>query len=347
MSQSPGTLRSVVQRSALVCASALALSACGTPAASPHPVNGTPSINISVPLSSVACTGSDSCVAVGTSQSAVGPTTAGEVRLKSGRWVGVGVPSDASAYVTSASCGQSQCLFGGTQSTGDLVWRYDAEHRTVAALAAPTTGTGVTSISCVANLSCMLADATLTGPRLLTTTDAGATWTTQSTPTTNSGDRVEQLACTSSLNCLAVTQLAAGGVDISVTNDGGATWTSTATDISANASTVSSLSCITRQCTMAYVTSSGTDVARSTDFAGQWTGVHGVAATAGLVACTRTKHCVIAGQSGGSTPWIETTVGRHVTKVSLQYVPTPLEALSCGASVCAGVSATTVVTVRP
>jgi hypothetical protein len=331
----------------LVCASALVLSACGTQTVSVPAVNGTPSINISVPLSSVACTTSNSCVALGTSQSGGTPASAGEVRVANGRWIVIGVPGVTSGYVTGAACGRTQCLFVGAQPTGDLVWRYDATDRTVSAMTAPTTGTSVSAVSCVANLSCMMADATPAGPRLLTTTDGAATWTAQSTPTTSAGDQIAHLACVTALHCMAITQLSAGGVDISLTSDGGVTWTSTGTETAPNVTSVSSLSCIVRQCTMVYVTGSGTTVARSTDFGVRWSDFSGVGATASLVACTSAKHCVFAGRSDGSTPWIETTVGRHVAKVELHYVPSPFEALACGSSVCAGVGATTVVSVRP
>ena len=344
MSEAPGRLRSVALVSLLVCASALALSACGSTAVADQRATGSPSINISVPLSNVACTTSDSCVAVGTSQSDGAPSTAGQVRLATGRWIAIGVPAVASAFVTDGSCGSSQCLFVGQDQLGDLVWRYDATGRTVVSLSAPSDGTGASAVSCAANLTCMIADATLGGPRLLSTIDGGSSWTTQSTPTTGSGDRIVHLACTSASECLAVTQLTSGGIDISMTSDGGASWTSTASSITSNAVSVSSLSCVARTCVIVYSTASGTSVARSTDDGVKWTDLD-VGASADLVACASAKRCVISGRSG-STPWIATTVGRHVTKVTLRYVPFAIESLSCGSKVCAGVSATTVVSVR-
>ena len=347
MSRAPGTLRSISLRTALVCASALALSACGTRSSTTSaPVEGTPSINISVPLSQVACTQSNSCVAVGTSPSG-GPSAAGQVRLHDGLWVAVAVPQVATAFVTSASCARSQCLLAGSQPTGDLVWRYDAAHRDVTALAAPPGGTGVDSLSCVDTSFCMLADTTISGPRLFTTPDAGATWTPMTTPTAAAGDRIDHLACTSSSQCLAVTQLAAGGVDISSTTDGGATWSVAAIGAAPSFSSVASLSCAQRQCTMVDVTATGTGVSRGTDFGGRWGDVRAVSSTPSLVACTNAKHCVLTGRAARSTPWIETVVERHVAPVSLKYVPTPLDSLSCGTSVCAAVSATTVVSLRP
>ena len=346
MRPGPGKSRSGALIGLLVATGALALSACGTPTTSVQSVTGTPSINVSVGLSSVGCTGSDSCVAVGTSQTG-GPTTAGEVRLARGRWIAIGDPRVTSAFVTNTSCGQSQCLLVGLEPTGDLVWRYDGATRTLSALVAPVNGNGVDAVGCDAQMTCMIADTTIAGPRVMMTTDAGATWSTVSPPTSAPGDRVDHLACTSALDCLAVTQLATGGVDFSVTSDGATSWTNATTSTPADVTSVSSLSCVARQCTVVYDTDSGPKVARSTDFAARWSDLRSVGPSPRLVACASSSRCVIAGQSGRATPWIETTVGRHVVRVDLKYVPSPIEALSCGTRLCAGVGVATVLTVRP
>ena len=56
------------------------LASCATPAiVTPH-VTGLPAVSISVPLSTVACTTDNSCVAIGTSNLDVSPTSVGEYR---------------------------------------------------------------------------------------------------------------------------------------------------------------------------------------------------------------------------------------------------------------------------
>jgi len=80
-------VRSLV-RTAVVCSVAgVVLASCATSTVTKSPrVSGLPAISISVPLSSVACTTDNSCVALGTSNLDVSPTSVGEYRSANGRW---------------------------------------------------------------------------------------------------------------------------------------------------------------------------------------------------------------------------------------------------------------------
>src|SRR6202167_6439257 len=129
MSRVPASVRSLVRIVTMCSVAGVLLASCSTTtptAISPH-VTGLPAVSISVPLSTVACTTDNSCVAIGTSNLDVSPTSVGEYRSAAGRWSALVVPSaDTSPYVHSASCWRKGCLFVGSQSGGDLVWLYYA-----------------------------------------------------------------------------------------------------------------------------------------------------------------------------------------------------------------------------
>src|SRR5271154_1290659 len=120
-------VRSLARIVVMGMAAGIVLASCTTTTTvtKPH-ATGLPAISISVPLSNVACTTENSCVAIGTSNFDVSPTSVGEYRTASGRWTTIAVPSaDTSTYIQSSSCWSDGCLFVGSQSNADLVWLYD------------------------------------------------------------------------------------------------------------------------------------------------------------------------------------------------------------------------------
>ena len=70
---------------------ALALSACNSPAPGVT-VTGQPSISIDVPLGLAACTGSNSCVALGTSALASAPPVTAQYLRANGHWSALATP---------------------------------------------------------------------------------------------------------------------------------------------------------------------------------------------------------------------------------------------------------------
>jgi hypothetical protein len=345
MSRVPPSARSIVRIALGVSLAAVLLAACGSAAVVTPGVVGSPSISISVPLATVACTTSNSCVAVGTSNATVGPVSVGQYRRPNGQWSPLAVPSVPSSSIASASCWHSQCLVGGSSLNGDVIWRYDAITHSVVSLAAPSGGSDVHALTCYAALSCALVDAGVVGPpRFATTADGGTSWTTPIPIAPASHDTVTGLACASELHCIVAGETPSDLLTLNVTIDGGATWTSLATPPSWTA--LSSIECRAVHCVALVTTSSGSRFVRSSTFAARWTGT-ALSGTAIALACTTLSHCVIVGNIGPSAPWLATVHNNTVHVTSLQYVPTPLLSVACGTTICAAIGVTTVLTLTP
>ena len=345
MSRVPAGARSIVRIALGVSAAAVLLAACGTATVvTPHVV-GSPSISISVPLATVACTASNSCVAIGTSNNTVGPVSVGQYRRPNGRWSPLAVPSVPSSSIALASCWRSQCLVGGSSLSGDVLWRYDAITQSVLPLAAPPGGSDVHALSCYAALSCALVDAGVVGPpRFAITADGGTSWTTPIPITPMNHDTVTGLACASEFHCIVASETPSDLLTLIVTIDGGATWTSLTTPASWMA--LSSIECRGEHCVALVTTSNGSRFVRSSSFATGWTGKT-LSGTAIALACTTLSHCVIVGNIGPSTPWLVTVHRNTVRGTTLQYVPTPLLSVACGTTICAAIGLTTVLTITP
>ncbi|HUX05387.1 MAG TPA: hypothetical protein VMV53_10850 [Acidimicrobiales bacterium] len=326
-------------------ASGLVLAGCGTTAAVTT-IAGTPSISIAVPLRTVACTATGICVAVGTSGADAGITSAGEDRSATGAWRSLEVPAAPSSQLTTSSCWNDGCLFGGAQPSGDLVWYYNALTRTTTSVRPPARGSDVSQLSCFAPSSCALVDATgvAAGARLSFTTDAGATWSPPVGVTSTAGTRVTGLSCTSASDCLAVLTTTHATSSIESTSDAGRTWTTVVTPTSWTF--VSSLSCHALNCSALVGASSGLRFARSRDGGVTWRSF-ALDTQANAVACTATGRCVLVGQNGPLHAWLATLVHKKLSTRALQYVPSPLDDVACGARVCAAIAVSTLVALRP
>jgi hypothetical protein len=336
---------SITARLAVVAIAALVLASCGTSTntTSSTSLQGVPTIGISVAMQKVACTTNNACVAVGASSASLAPTAVGEYRQASGHWRSIAVPSVASAQIIASSCWDSDCLFGGAQSTGDLLWDYNASSHTMLALTPPTGGVGVSAIDCFATLSCMLVDNRLSGqPQISSTIDGGTTWTIPVPVPWASGATINALACNSATNCLASATTSTGAVGLEVTLDGGTTWAQRSTPSSWTSLT--SLGCRARTCVALASTSTGSRVVRSNSFGRTWSSTSlGVSASA--LACTTTSHCVAVGGNSSATPWLGQVTRRVVTPRSLRYVPSILLDVACGDKICAAVGVTTLLSV--
>src|SRR5664280_1254160 len=345
MSRASTSVRRACRAATGVLAAGLTLAACGTTAGTAYVV-GFPSRGISVPLRVVACTTSNSCVAVGTSGSDVGPSSVGEFRRPDGQWTPLYVPAAPSSLVTTSACWDSACLIGGTQPTGDLLWAYDAAKRTVTTLATPHAGQGVSALSCFASQSCAVIDSlgVAEGSRISFTTDGGASWTPPLPLSWSIGDPITAASCSDALNCLVAATAAGGRALVEVTLDGGVTWAVRSTSPTWNS--LSSLACKGLHCVGLASTSNGSVIERSQTFGRLWSGV-ALDQRANALACTSYTTCVVAGQTTSSGPWLATLHHRALKIASLRYVPTPLTGAACGAKVCAAIGVSTVLALRP
>lgn len=330
-------------RSLLVIAAAgLALAGCAS--ATVTTLAGVPSASIEVPLSVVGCTSTDTCLALGTSNSASGPSALAEQRRAGGTWRALRVPSAPSSRLGAMACSHTACLAGGEQPSGDLLWRYDALTNTLSVASAPGGGRGVVALSCASDTNCALVDeASVVGPaRLSLTSDAGATWTTPTTIPGTLNTTVTGLACTSETTCLVVASTGAHALATSTT-DAGATWSSLA--VPSKWRSLSDLTCWASSC-VALAQGHSSTLVRSRDFAATWKSLALASGTHAL-ACTRATRCVVVGQSSSGAGAITTVLERHSRRVALDYAPSPLFDAACGANVCAAIGASTLVATKP
>jgi len=330
--------------------SALVFAACTT-SPTGTVVIGHPSISIEVPLSMTACTGSGSCVALGTSAAGTGPAITAQYLRATGTWAVLKTPPATSDTFLTSACWRTGCLIGGTSpSSGELLWRYRAGDSTLTAVAGPPLGTVATALSCFDALSCALLDSTGPGSdsRLSVTTDGGTTWSTPADIAWSKGYSAFSISCTNELTCVVAAQAAGqnGGAPawlVEVTTDGGITWQSPV--IPPSIAAIKSLTCLAHHCDALVVVGDAVEWAHSRELAPGWT-LHRLSGTASAMACTPRDHCVIVGTSHGA-PWLATTTASTWSSQTLRYVPSPLTAVACGVSVCAVSAPSTVATVTP
>ncbi len=345
MSRAPTSLRRPWRAVTGVLVAGLTLAGCGTAISGTH-VLGSPSRSISVPLRVVACTAANSCVAVGTSGSDVGPSSVGEFRRPNGTWVPLNVPAALSSVLGSAACWANACLVGGTQPAGDLLWTYDASTKSISPAPTPRGGLGISALSCYSDQSCAAVDSTgiVGDSRLSFTSDGGATWTSPLPMKWSANDSITSLSCSDALDCLAAATGLDGRALVEVTHDGGGSWA--ARTLSADWNSLSSLTCVGLRCVGLASSANGSSVERTQSFGRGWSAIPLNARTNAL-ACTSFTLCVLVGQTNAQAPWLATLHHRAVTVASLRYVPSPLTSVACGTKVCAAIAVSTVLALRP
>jgi hypothetical protein len=323
---------------------ALALASCAN-ATSLH-VTGLPSIGISVPLRTSACTLSGSCIAVGTTGSNAVPTSVGEYREPDGAWSSLVVPSAPSSLITSASCLATECLIGGIQPSGNLLWNYNASSQSVAALASLRSGQGIRALSCFGVSSCaaVITDGVNTVSKIAFSTDDGATWSTQTPLPWSMNETVTDMACTNSLDCIVSATNLSNSLDLEVTLDGGVTWTQRMTRSSWTDFT--SLTCSKRDCVGLASSNTKSYAVTTATFGRHWLAT-ALPAAANALACTSLSRCVVVGQKGPDRPWFATDDNGQLNIATLQYVPSPLISVACAHKVCTANGVSTVLTYRP
>ena len=346
MSRVPTRTRRFASTETVVALAGLTLAACSSPSSGTIRAVGTPSISISVPLTQVACTPSDICVAVGTSNASVGPTTTAQARLADGRWVSVFVPPTSLAYVGASSCWSNACLFGGSTSAAPLLWRYDTVSHSFSSITAPAGSTSVFALSCFAAASCALAAHTGSGSQIWLTEDGGDSWTTLPAPPTTAGEQLSDVVCTSSLRCVAVIQVGTSSVIVMTTTNGASSWSVQTSPTTATWTSVSSLSCHHSYCTALVRTSNGWRIARTSTFAMSWKSIASPDSPSSL-ACTTSERCVVGGYLSSGDPWLAIVSHARMTTVALRYVPSSILDVACGRTVCAAIASTTVLSLRP
>lgn len=327
-------------------AAAIMLAGCGTTVASSTVVTGVPSLSIDVPLTHVGCTSHGSCIAIGSTDSNLSPSTIGEVRSARGSWSALVTPPTAYAIISSIACWADGCLIGGSNPSIDLLWVYNGTTRLISPLATLDGGHGVKALSCFADSSCALVDTTGTADdtRLLFTNDGGSTWSTATSVPWLAGDVATSLACTSALDCVVGATTPASHAAVEVTRDGGATWT--IDDVPPTWTTVRSLQCVRRHCVGLAASSSESYVIRSSTFSRTWRATP-LGASAVALACTDLTHCVVVGQRTKHAAWLALYDTSRLSATTLHYVPTPLSDVACSTTTCVANAVSTLLSVRP
>ncbi|MHB1087188.1 MAG: hypothetical protein ACYC19_00305 [Acidimicrobiales bacterium] len=339
---------------AMLTTTALVLAGCnsGTPAVTR--VTGIPSIGISVPLHKVACTTSNSCIAVGTTGSQLAPTSVGEYRRSNGDWSVLNVPDAPSSLITSVSCWKTGCLIGGIEPSGSLLWSYNASSQSVSVQNAPPSSLGVRALDCFSTQSCAAivsvpsAVATRSPSTNLSaisfTSDGGVSWSSPAPLPWTLNQTVKSASCTNALTCMVSTVGDTGTLDVAVTHDAGLTWVMRTTP--STWSDLTSLHCVHLKCVGIASTATSSLVARTATFGRLWS-TSALPVKANALACVTLSTCVVVGQSTSSRPWLASLSDAAYVVHPLRYVPSPLVDVACGTTTCVGNGVSTLVAIRP
>jgi hypothetical protein len=340
MSRHHITTRGAARNVLVITMASLLLASCAQAAASLSAM-GQPSLSLAAPLTTLACTSTGACIALGASGSANAPTSAGQVRNHKGVWSALNVPPAPIAFLNDAACGASRCLVGGTRNGADLVWSVNTNDGAVSAVAGPAGGLVVRNLSCASDAHCSLIDQGAHGLlRLITTGHAGSTWGAAHLLNW-AADKTTRLDCPGVSHCFVATTSITRHVTLRQTFDGGATWRLIATP--APWTSLDALSC-TLTCVALVDDASGSAVA--SEVKGVWT-LTRLTFRASSLACTTPTACLVVGHDARNNAAMAMWQGRAVHDVTLSYVPTALDHVACAPAVCVASGVTTVVSLRP
>jgi len=261
-------------------------------------------------MTSIACTGSSTCVEVG---------DGGRIKTTSdGGSTWSDTPSGFNKGLTQVTCpSSSTCYAAGDRGTvlkstdGGSTWSYLHS----------TDGNPIYGLACPTDSVCYATDIYA---HVIKTSDGGATWTWQSTPVTTPGVAVPGsggpnpfaglfgISCSDASTCVAVGGFPPVGTDppIVTTTDGGATWT-LRTSNSGSGNYLASVSCLPGTTTCTAVGRGGS-IVTTTDLV-TWTKVtSGTTNMLNGVTCLSTGFCVASGQNGtidvfNGSAWTATT----------------------------------------
>lgn len=328
-------------RSALLLTGALLLVGCTTVPVALGAV-GVPSLSLNAPLTTVACTSTGTCIALGASGTANAPTTTAQIRNHKGVWSTLNVPAASVASFYSGSCATTRCYFGGARSSGELLWSINADNGHVNSLTGPAGGLVIRDLSCVSDSDCTALDVAANNLiRLSYTTNAGATW---SAPRTLrwAWETNTVLSCIAVTHCYLASTSPAHVVTLRQTLDGGALFTTVPTPVTWRSLTA--LQCAL-QCT-ALVNSASTSVVTTQGSLNAW---HQTALSfdATALSCAPVTLCLAVGQLKDHTSAMVQWTPKGVHSVALTYVPSALTDVACQPAVCVAIGVTTVVSLRP
>lgn len=330
-----------IGRGALLLTGALVLVGCTTVSAALAAV-GLPSLSLDAPLTTVACTSSGVCIALGASGTTIAPTTTAQIRNQKGVWSALNVPPAPLATFYAASCATTRCFFAGTKSTGELLWSINAANGSINSLKGPSGGLVIRDINCVSDNQCATLDVAANNViRLSYTINAGATWSAPRTLrwawTTNT-----KLSCVAVTDCYIATTSPTHVVTLRHTLNGGALFTTLVTP--ATWRSLTSLQCAL-QCT-ALVNTASASAVTTQNHRLVWHQTN-ITFSATALSCATTSLCLAVGQLSDHAPAMVRWTPQGVRSVALSYVPSALTDVACQPQVCVAIGVTTVVALQP
>jgi hypothetical protein len=323
---------------------ALLLAACGGPSASPT-LLGSPSLNISVPLNAVGCDDAGICFALGTTGLDIAPNAAAQASVRGQSWQTVATPNAPSTSMNAVSCWRTKCLFGGSNSAGNVVWS-SADAKTMSAVRAPSSGLGISALSCFASSRCAAIDTGVDGQARISFTDsAGANWSSPQPVKWARDATALSIACTSDSSCVVTgtTKVVGGsGAIWSETSDGGASWST-----SQNAKWIQLIdaTCGATVCEALATQSNGLGIVVHSAIGGSsWKpDANQPSKSPGTFACSRSLNCVAV---SANSPWLAIEKANKWTTQHLKYVPDPFIAIGCGVTYCVAINSQTTLSIK-
>ena len=343
----------------------LLLSACGRNSSTPAAVSGlsvigTPSLNISVPLTTVGCTTTDYCLAVGTTTLESGATSAAQVIGPTGGWHSITIAPISAGSVSRIACGAHTCLIYGRNATGPLLFTWSVGDAGTTAVPLPDTFLGLADLTCSASTTLDICTAVSDSepPAFAVSQNFGRTWTPLTLLSqwlTTTAAQVVDARC-STASCATVGSVPTGLSYYQLSPSRSSVTTSTLNSPTSSlptrsSSTTSSLpkktfvatwcdSLSPVSCTLVVRGSPSSTAALSISHGKK----HQVVVPAGsTIACAAHTGCAALTASGpiAAANW------QHTLHVTQTYVPDRFVSVACGRSRCAAVSATTATYFRP
>lgn len=272
-------------------------------------------------IEALECVTTDKCFAVGTS-AVPRVATIHSTTTRGTSWSAAALPREIDALHDISCASSIRCLAVGYIETNDVIdgvlVATSNGGTSWSEVSLPSTIDQIRSIDCPSGTLClMIAKDAVTAfgdrpTRILRSTDAGATWTTVSTPS----DSPQEIQCPSTTTCVAFT-----GSARHVSTDGGVSWTVSplpglGTMINGHIECPSTDRCIATGLSFGTPRAGTVAVAVSSDLFATWTvreiatGGVGTAARAVDVSCSSAAACYVTG-------WYEGGVGGFVTTLSI------------------------------
>jgi hypothetical protein len=273
------------------------------------------------PIDALECVSTDKCFAVGTS-AVPRVATLHSTTNRGASWTAATLPREIDALQDISCASSIRCLAVGFIETNNVVdgvlLATSNGGTSWSEVSLPPTVDQIRSIDCPSGTLCvMIAKDAVTAfgdspTRILRSTDAGATWTTVSTPS----DAPQEIQCPTTSACVAFTSTARH-----ISTDGGVSW-SVGPLPGLGSMSNGHIECPSQDRCIATGLAFGTprggtvQVAVSTDLFATWTvrevatGGTGTAARAVDVSCSSAAACYVTG-------WYEGGAGGFVTKLSI------------------------------